>query len=285
MSNGTTVEAAINSKAASNHSHSNYAASTHTHTAAQVGALATNGTAAAATKLATARSIRTNLASTAAANFNGTANITPGVTGVLPVANGGTGVNSIANLKTALGISSPAVAPPAKPPSIPAANNTVTWATKTWKVFYNANGIAILGLDQIEETCVFGKSIITYPISLTSYVGTTLWVKCLEFQNKLNLTGCDYLIPVFGTLAWIPTYAMLTELGTLIRESSSTLALPDILAASRDYWTSSVGLYYGSGDCHTAIIAYTLSHGGSPYYYSTARESFLGFRPFVMIKL
>ena len=53
--------------------------------------LSKTGTAAAATKLATARTIRTNLASTAAASFNGTANVTPGVTGVLPVANGGTG--------------------------------------------------------------------------------------------------------------------------------------------------------------------------------------------------
>jgi len=95
MSNGTTVEAAINGKAASNH----------THTAAQVGALATNGTAVAATKLATTRSIRTNLASTAAANFNGTANITPGVSGVLPVANGGTGTNSLASLAAAMGSS------------------------------------------------------------------------------------------------------------------------------------------------------------------------------------
>jgi len=79
MSNGTTVEAAINGK------------------------LASNGTAAAATKLATARSIRTNLASTAAASFNGTANITPGVTGVLPVANGGTGTNNLAGLASSVG--------------------------------------------------------------------------------------------------------------------------------------------------------------------------------------
>lgn len=92
MSNGTTVEAAVNSKAASNHSH----------TAAQVGALATTGTAASATKLATARTIRTNLAATTAASFNGTANITPGVQGVLPVANGGTGVSNLDNLKKSL---------------------------------------------------------------------------------------------------------------------------------------------------------------------------------------
>ena len=58
------------------------------------GKLSTSGTAAAATKLATARTIRTNLASTSTASFNGTANITPGVTGKLAIANGGTGGTS-----------------------------------------------------------------------------------------------------------------------------------------------------------------------------------------------
>lgn len=59
--------------------------------ASDVDALAANGTAVAASKLATVRTILTNLASTSAASFDGTANITPGVIGVLPVANGGTG--------------------------------------------------------------------------------------------------------------------------------------------------------------------------------------------------
>ncbi len=54
-------------------------------------ALPATATAVAATKLATARTIRTNLGSTAAASFDGTANVTPGVTGILPIANGGTG--------------------------------------------------------------------------------------------------------------------------------------------------------------------------------------------------
>lgn len=66
-----------------------------TYTASEVGALASNETAAAATKLATARTIQTNLGSTSSASFDGTANITPGVTGTLPVANGGTGATSL----------------------------------------------------------------------------------------------------------------------------------------------------------------------------------------------
>ncbi|MBQ8617664.1 MAG: hypothetical protein IJ418_09130 [Clostridia bacterium] len=63
-------------------------------TAEAVGALPSDGTAAAATKLETARTIRTDLGSTSEASFDGTANITPGVTGSLPIANGGTGATT-----------------------------------------------------------------------------------------------------------------------------------------------------------------------------------------------
>ena len=56
-----------------------------------IGALSSGGTAAAATKLATSRTIQTNLGSTSAASFNGTANVSPGVTGILGFGNGGTG--------------------------------------------------------------------------------------------------------------------------------------------------------------------------------------------------
>lgn len=79
----------------------------HSHTAADVGALASGDTAAAAAKLATARTIRTNLASTSAVSFNGTANITPGVTGTLPIAHGGTGATTAAAAKAALGVKDP----------------------------------------------------------------------------------------------------------------------------------------------------------------------------------
>lgn len=50
-----------------------------------------NGNAASATKLETARTFKTNLANGTAASFNGTSDALLGVTGVLPVANGGTG--------------------------------------------------------------------------------------------------------------------------------------------------------------------------------------------------
>lgn len=70
------------------------------------GKLSTSGTAAKATKLATARTIRTNLGSTSAVSFDGSANITPGVSGTLAVGNGGTGSTTAVGARTNLGITS-----------------------------------------------------------------------------------------------------------------------------------------------------------------------------------
>ncbi len=64
----------------------------------------TNGLAASATKLETARTIRVNLGSTNSVSFDGSANITPGITGTLSVSHGGTGVTSLSSLLANLDI-------------------------------------------------------------------------------------------------------------------------------------------------------------------------------------
>lgn len=64
-------------------------------TPAAIGALPADGTAAAATKLATARSIFVDLGSSVMASFDGTASVYPGVSGTLQVLRGGTGVTSV----------------------------------------------------------------------------------------------------------------------------------------------------------------------------------------------
>jgi len=68
------------------------------------GKLSSGGTAAAASKLATARTIQTNLGSGSAASFNGTANVSPGVTGILSPGNGGTGQTSLQAARGKMGL-------------------------------------------------------------------------------------------------------------------------------------------------------------------------------------
>lgn len=73
----------------------------------------TEGKAASAEKLETARTVQVNLASNTAASFDGTEDVKPGVTGVLPVANGGTGASTAAAALSKLG-------------ALPASGGTVT---------------------------------------------------------------------------------------------------------------------------------------------------------------
>ena len=66
--------------------------------------LGASATAAAATKLATARALQVSLASTGAPTFNGTADVkTIGVTGTLAIGHGGTGLTASPSMLTNLG--------------------------------------------------------------------------------------------------------------------------------------------------------------------------------------
>lgn len=92
------------------------------------GKLSTTGTAASATKLATARTIQTNLGSTSSASFNGTANVTPGVTGTLGVANGGTGLATLPSGQVLVGNGTSAIT-----------TRSITNNTSKTYISYNSN--------------------------------------------------------------------------------------------------------------------------------------------------
>jgi len=279
MSNGTTVEAAVNNKADATHSHSaaqvGAAAVNHTHTAAQVGALATNGTAAAATKLATARSVRTNLASTAAANFNGTANITPGVSGILPVANGGTGVNSIANLKTALGITPTSAVPPEYPSQVSylSVNDEFgRWAEDTWKVVATYSTAVVLTLTVPTVSTIWSSEWLTGP---NDYEWSTLRKLCIEFAASRKFYLCDFIIPYKGDLVWVPAFHELRVFWPTFNEK----------LIDQKWWTSTVKI---TNDAGTKFGTYCVPRDGNGNVevveYSSVSKTEAYFRPFIMVR-
>lgn len=156
-------------------------------------------TAVAATKLATARTVRTNLGSTGTASFDGTANITPGVTGVLPVANGGTGVSTLSALSSAI----VGANVPAKPniTSSTTIDSSITWRNTTWQVVYNDTHIAILMMKTVDLT--ISDYIIPYSVSQLSQMATShddnwyrdiLNTMCMKIAARLGICNCDYIM-------------------------------------------------------------------------------------------
>jgi hypothetical protein len=93
MADGTTVEDAVNGKAATNHTHSGYASSSHSHSASNITS-GTLSTSRGGTGVTSNPSMLTDLSSTTAASVFATSP-RPGVTGTLPAANGGTGATTI----------------------------------------------------------------------------------------------------------------------------------------------------------------------------------------------
>lgn len=208
-------------------------------TPASIGALASGGTAAAATKLATARTFQVNLGSTSSASFNGTANATPGVTGTLGLSNGGTGkttaplglynlINgctelsnttivdtdmipvgdvsaatgkkiSIANLKKILGSSGAGIS------DIPTTPGQVcNWAGYNWTVVHVTSDLIYMILTQIYTMTTFGSN--------TNYSGSTLAGLCTQFQGTIDSKYLDQLqaISVNGVTAkvFVPAHGM-----------------------------------------------------------------------------
>lgn len=208
-------------------------------TPASIGALASGGTAAAATKLATARTFQVNLGSTSSASFNGTANVTPGVTGTLGLGNGGTGKTTaplglynlingcteltntgiadsdtipigdvsaatgkkitIANLKKLLGSSGAGI------DEIPTTPGQVcNWAGYNWTVVHVTSEYIYMILTQIYSLTTFGSN--------TTYAGSTLAGLCTQFQGTIASKYLDQLqaISVNGVTAkvFVPAHGM-----------------------------------------------------------------------------
>ncbi len=168
------------------------AAASHSHTAAQVGALASNGkaatagtadtakacsgNAATATKLATARNISVNVGSNIGSNFDGSASITPGVYGVLSVANGGTGSSAgLAISKIAKGsFNYPANTP---------LNLSLPFGFLPVVLFISVNGQPYLGNQLKMIGAPFGLTVL-------NTVGSKMTVK------TTGLLNVDYSLPV-----------------------------------------------------------------------------------------
>lgn len=185
-------------------------------TPASIGALASGGTAAAATKLATARTFQVNLGSTSSASFNGTANVTPGVTGTLGLSNGGTGKTTaplglynlingctaitntsvvdtdvvaigdvsaatakkitIADLKNVFGVGDGGTAGVGKIPTTP--GQVCNWAGYNWTVVHVTTDLIYMILTNIYSMTTFGSN--------TRYAQSNLISLCTNFYNTFG---------------------------------------------------------------------------------------------------
>lgn len=157
------------------------------------GKLDINGTAVAATKLETARTITITPSATAAASFDGTANVTPGVS-VTTAA--GTAANTL-----------PAVAATALQSWLVTARNCLTWLTERFDASGNANSANKLTTARSitvtpTETAAGsfdGSANITPGVSVTTAAGTA--ANTLPGTAATNLQG--WLVIARNCLAWL----------------------------------------------------------------------------------
>lgn len=213
-------------------------------TPASIGALASGGTAAAATKLATARTFQVNLGSTSSASFNGTANVTPGVTGALGLSNGGTGkttaplglynlINgctelsnttivdtdmipvgdvsaatgkkiSIANLKKLMASAGNAAIVDDLPTT---PGNVVTWGGYNWTVVHVTTDYIYLILTQIYSMTTFGAN--------CKYANSNLVNLCNQLLATIDSKYQAVLQPmtIYGVTSkvFVPTHGMVCK--------------------------------------------------------------------------
>lgn len=273
-----------------------------------IGALSSGGTAAAATKLATSRTIQTNLGSTSAASFNGTTNVSPGVTGTLGLGNGGTGKTTAplslyalingsttitgasladtdvigvgdvsaatgkkitaAELKSYLGVGSASTDTVTKMSDVGA---IVKWANKWWVVVHRDSNLIYLAYYCIYSNTQFGSNNV--------YAGSTLASVAKNFENTL---GSTYLaqcqnVTVNGVTAkvFVPSKEQL-ESTFIYMAMSAANRIANYNGSAQYWWTSTPrsgsGVYYVNTD-------------GSVLYGNYLPSTAYGFRPFVALRL
>lgn len=264
-----------------------------------IGALSSGGTAAAATKLATSRTIQTNLGSTSAASFNGTTNVSPGVTGILGLGNGGTGKTTaplglyalingssaitgasladtdvigvgdvsaatgkkvtIAELKSIMG--GGGSTPSTSAPSV---GGTVNMGAFDWICVHTDSSYYYLMTKYVIGSTVFGQN--------TTYDGSTAALMCLLFGTAIGVWGNDRFgeITVNGVKGYchLASYEQMNG-GFSYFNSNSRRIATNMSGTAQYYWTSSpnssshVYSVYTDGSIHSNNPSYT--YGCRPF--------------------
>ena len=275
-----------------------------------IGALSSGGTAAAATKLATSRTIQTNLGSTSAARFNGTTNVSPGVTGTLGLGNGGTGKTTaplslyalingsttitgasladtdvigvgdvsaatgkkvtIAELKSIMGGVS---GPTVDAPAYPSSIPAVG-SYFTW---LNQQWLVVHKTADVAFVCLryVNETTKWSDANAMEFAGGIAWQKCTEFAAGLKLHACNYVVPMMGGYAWLASYDQLKVKGGFdYFNSSSRRIATNTSGSAQRWWTSSP---HGNGGVYYVHLDGDFSYYNPEYTY--------GFRPFVALRL
>lgn len=268
MSDGSTtltskissMDTAINGKAASSHNH---AASNITS--------GTLGTARGGTGITSNPSMLVNLGSTAAASVFA-ASPRPGVTGVLPATLGGTGKTSLNELKSALGITAnnPASGGSGGISGSTTVGSTMTFDNMTWTVVdngtYNSNERVLILTDiyhlmngyYIERFCTYFWE---YVLSAEARA------KCIPHCMK-EFGANAHTLPVF-----VPTYTEVSD-GFSYFSSNESNRIAKYNGTAKEWWVST---RYSGNDVRFVTTSGTLS-------ISSLTTTF-GFRPCVALKI